>query len=154
LVLGKQINPVFAGFIVAVVIRMESYKVGAITPNGRGVLNVWLRNGGMAPVHIPDAYLGYLKRGMRVIVHRNRGGTAVAYSFGGYMYFNMMPTTRDTAHQFIQNFKDIYSGSLDSLVFKYELNKALRKLEMRPTRSPVTNIMLYKEAHRKYQVQR
>ena len=152
--LGKQINPVFAGFIVAVVIRMESYKAGAVTPNGRGVLNVWLRNGGMAPVHIPDAYLGYLKRGMRVIVHRNRGGTAVAYSFGGYMYFNMMPTTRDTAHQFIQNFKDIYSGSLDSLVFKYELNKALRKLEMRPTRSPVTNIMLYKEAHRKYQVQR
>jgi len=153
-VLGKRINPVFAGFIIAVVIRMESYKAGAVTPNGYGFLTVWLRNGRVAPVHIPDTYLGYLKRGMRVFVHRNRGGTAVAYSFGGYMYFNMMPTTRDTAYQFIQNFKDIYSGSLDSVVFKYELNKALRKLEMRPTRSAVTNIMLYKDAHRKYQVQR
>lgn len=152
--LGKRINPVFAGFIIAVVIRMESYKAGAVTPNEYGFLTVWLRNGRVAPVHIPDTYLGYLKRGMRVFVHRNRGGAAVAYSFGGYMYFNMMPTTRDTAHQFIQNFKDIYSGSLDSVVFKYELNKALRKLEMRPTRSAVTNIMLYKDAHRKYQVQR
>lgn len=133
---------------------MESYKAGAVTPNEYGFLTVWLRNGRVAPVHIPDTYLGYLKRGMRVFVHRNRGGAAVAYSFGGYMYFNMMPTTRDTAHQFIQNFKDIYSGSLDSVVFKYELNKALRKLEMRPTRSAVTNIMLYKDAHRKYQVQR
>ena len=53
-----------------------------------------------------------------------------------------------------RHFKDIYSGSLDSVVFKYELNKALRKLEMRPTRCAVTNIMLYKDAHRKYQVQR
>ena len=126
---------------------MEVYKVAATVPTFDGYLEMWTRDGRRVPTPVPQSCAHMLRNGMRVMVHRNRGGDAVACSFGDTMVLMRFPTTRESIAEFVGGFKDIYELSLDSLLFRYALRRSLRKMGMMSTHSLVTDMMSYNYAH-------
>ncbi|MDE5615448.1 MAG: hypothetical protein K2I81_01275 [Alphaproteobacteria bacterium] len=126
---------------------MDSYKVAVVTPAAGNYLDIWTRDGRRVPVFLPLSCADLLRRGMRVMVHRNRAGHAVACSFGDTMILMECPTRPDAIDAFSKGFKDIYEFSLDSIWFKYALRRSLRKIGMMPTGRLVTDILTYNYIH-------
>jgi len=123
---------------------MDIYKVDAVTRIANNpYLYIIGKHLEVMPVRIPSAYHEFLHRGMIVCVHKNHSGDAIAYTFGEHIVFMSHPINRDEIRSFFHQMRDIYSFSLDSLCFKYRLRRALRKRGMVPSRSMVTNMVVY-----------
>jgi len=123
---------------------MESYKIAAITPDNDGFINVWTRDGRVAPVRIPASFGHLVARGMRLRIFYNRAGQIAAYSFGDCIVLSDFPKDYKSVKKFLNGFKDVYNLSLDSILFKYRLNRSLHSIGMTPTGNSRTNLMLYK----------
>jgi len=129
---------------------MESYRIAAITPAKDGLINLWLPNGRVAPIRIPVSYRYLLAQCTKLRIYRNRAGQIVAYSLNNNIVLSDFPKDYKSVKEFLNGFKDIYHLSLDSLRFKYRLNKSLREIGMRPTRDSRVNLMLYKYCNNLY----
>lgn len=122
---------------------METYRIASIKSSNDGYLELRTADGRIIPAFVPESCAHMLRCGMQIKIHRNRGGNAVACSFGDVIVFMRRPTTYKNIKEFVGDFKDIYEFSLDSLVFRYSLHKALSNMGLKPTYNMITNIMMY-----------
>lgn len=122
---------------------MEKYKIKRIIIDNDTFLSVETVKGKYISTRIPVSCTSFLKPGMTLKFHRMRNGEVGAYSADGYLVFAKMPITRESIAGFIASFKDIYNFSLDSIIFKYELRKAVHKMGLSVSRSSVVNLMMY-----------
>ncbi len=123
---------------------MEIYKAAFVyNKPGAKYLEVWQPNFTPAPVYIPVMYRNLLQSGMYIRVYKNRDNATMAYGFGNNLLFVNPPTTRYEMQLVLNNMRDIYSGKLDSLLFKYDLRRCLSKNGLCPTHDAITNMILY-----------
>jgi len=123
---------------------METYKIAAITPDKDGLVNLWTRDGNIVPIRIPVSRQHLVERGTKLRVFHNRAGQVAAYSLDDCIILSDFPKDYKSIKRFLDGFKGIYNLSLDSLRFKYRLNRSLREIGMIPSRDSRTNLMLYK----------
>lgn len=122
---------------------MKKYKILSVNEAPGQQLCVELKRHGFYRVCVPVEYRSDLHVGGTLRIHHNIQNHQVAYSFGNKIYFLMRPLARPAMVQFIGNFADTASMSMDSMCFKYVLARALLAHGGWPRFDAVKNLEMY-----------
>lgn len=122
---------------------MNKYKIVSFKAGTNGYLNIVAEGNKKFPIPIPSSCAHMLRRGMIVRTFDNLAGRPIACSFGNVIVLGKHPRSKVEIRKFLNEFKDVSSLSLDSLVFKYKLGRSLRKMGFKGTKNPVVNMQMY-----------
>ena len=124
---------------------MEKYKITSMTIQPTmGAVDVCMiradRLNNMA--RVPIEFKSKMRVGQTVMVHQNRRGAIMAYSFGPHMFCVVRPSLGTPHKRFMQGFRGLADGSLDRIMFKVMLMRAVMAMGHQPRWSAADNFKL------------